>query len=129
MIMIRLSNDKDEYLIMICRNDNSDEDPITMIMMKRVTIVIMIHDKYKDDHDDNHDHDKHDHDDDHDKHVHGDDHDKLDHEKHDHNDYQEEASRQRRNLQGIRAQNLQLEAAVEAEAGMIVFYLGMDGES
>ena len=40
--MIRLSNDKDEYLIMICRNDNSDEDPITMIMMKRVTIVIMI---------------------------------------------------------------------------------------
>merc|ERR1719397_807678 len=39
---------------------------------------------------------------------------------------EEEASRQLRNLQGIRAQNLQLEAAAAAEAGMIVFCSGMD---
>ena len=52
-----------------------------------------------------------------------------DHDKHDHDDDQEEASRQLRNLQGIRAQNLQLEAAAAAEAGMIVFCSGMDGEA
>lgn len=52
-----------------------------------------------------------------------------DHEKSDHDNDQEEASRQLRNLQGIRAQNLQLEAAAAAEAGMIVFCSGMDGEA
>ena len=52
-----------------------------------------------------------------------------DHDKYDHDNDQEEASRQLRNLQGIRAQNLQLEAAAAAEAGTIVFCSGMEGES
>ena len=57
----------------------------------------------------------------------GDDHDDDDDD--DDDDYQEEASRrQQRNLQGSRAQSLQLGRAVEVEAGMIVFSSGMDGE-
>ena len=54
----------------------------------------------------------------------GDDHDDHDDDDDDDDDddYQEDASRrQQRNLQGSRAQSLQLGRAVEVEAGMIVF--------